>query len=134
MNSSKMFFLYFIILALFTVLDISRFLISKRFYQNQIESLVRTKYDPGSATLLYFLFAFGLMLFVIVPAVNNNSLLQALGLGMLFGLFSHATFALRNMNTIRDYPTSIVLFDVARGVIISGIVCTAAFYISHLIK
>jgi uncharacterized membrane protein len=134
MKFSKMFFLYFIILALFAVLDIAWFLITKRFYQNRIESPVRAKSDLGPAALLYLLFAFGLMLFVIVPAVNNNSLFLALGMGMLFGIFTHATFALRNMNTIRDYPASIVLFDVARAVVMSGIVCTAAFYISHLIK
>jgi uncharacterized membrane protein len=134
MDFLKMFFLYFIIMALFAILDIAWFLITKRFYQNRIESLVRTKFDLSPAALLYLLFAFGLMLFVIVPVVNNNSLLQALGLGMLFGFFTHVTFALRNMNTIRDYPVSIVLCDIARGVVMSGIVCTAAFYISHLIK
>ena len=129
-----MFLMYFITLAVFAVVDlIWVWAISRRLYRTNLEGLLRAKFNVIPAVLFYVLFIFGLMIFVIVPAFNNTSLGQAMGMGVLFGMFTFGTYALVNLAVIRDWSVLIVLVDVIEGMFVTGVACTVAFYMSQLI-
>jgi len=126
--------MYFITLAVFAVVDlIWVWAISRRLYRTNLEGLLRAKFNVIPAVLFYVLFIFGLMIFVIVPAFNNTSLGQAMGMGVLFGMFTFGTYALVNLAVIRDWSVLIVLVDVIEGMFVTGVACTVAFYMSQLI-
>ena len=134
MSFSQMFLMYFITLAVFAVVDlIWVWAISRRLYRTNLEGLLRAKFNVIPAVLFYVLFIFGLMIFVIVPAFNNTSLGQAMGMGVLFGMFTFGTYALVNLAVIRDWSVLIVLVDVIEGMFVTGVACTVAFYMSQLI-
>jgi uncharacterized membrane protein len=134
MSFSQMFLLYFVTLAVFGVVDLLWVWgISRRLYRTNLEGLLRAKFNVIPAVVFYLIYVLGLMVFIIVPAFNNTSLGQAMGMGVLFGMFTFGTYALVNLAVIRDWSLLIVLVDVIEGMFISGLACTVAFYVSQRI-
>ncbi len=134
MSFPQLFLLYFVTLVVFTAVDVIWvWTISRRLYRSNLGDLLKAKFNVIPAVVFYLLYALGLMIFVIVPAVDKNLLGQAMGMGVLFGMFSFGTYALINMAVIRDWSLLIVLVDVIKGMFITGVACTVAFYLSQLI-
>jgi uncharacterized membrane protein len=134
MSFSQMFLLYFVTLAVFAAVDLLWVWgISRRLYRTNLEGLLRAKFNVISAVVFYLLYIIGLMVFVIVPAFNNTSLGQAMGMGVLFGMFTFGTYALVNLAVIRDWSLLIVLIDLIEGMFVTGVACTVAFYLSQMI-
>jgi len=130
-----MFLLYFVTLAVFTAVDLLWVgAISRRLYRRNLEGLLRAKFNVVPAVVFYLLYVVGLMIFVIVPAFNNISLGQAMGMGVLFGGFTFGTYALANLALIRDWSLLIVLVDLIEGMFVTGVACTVAFYVSQVIS
>jgi len=134
MSFSQMFVLYFVTLAIFAGIDMLWWgVLARRFYRRQLESLLRAKFNIIPAVIFYLLFSIGLMVFAIVPAVDNGSLAQAAGLGVLFALFAYGTYALSNLAAIRDWPLIVTVVDVVWGMILSGIVSLVAYNIGQVV-
>ena len=73
---------------------------------------------------------FGMMVFVIYPSFKAEAFLQALWLGMLYGLVTYATFDLTNLALIKGWPATVVLVDIVWGIVLSGIVSSAGYWIA----
>jgi uncharacterized membrane protein len=108
--------------------------ISKNFYRTHLGNLLRDSFNMAPAIIFYLLYIVGLMVFVIVPAVNNGSIAQAAGLGILFGLVAYATYDLSNFATLKNWPLTIVVADLLWGMFISGTVSVIAYFIGHALK
>ncbi len=135
MSFSQMFLLYFITLAVFAVLDLLWvWVISKRLYRSNMESTVKARFNILPAVVFYIAYIIGLMIFVLVPAFNSTSLGHALGMGILYGMFTFGTYSLINMAIIRDWSLLIVLVDLIRGMFITGVASAIGFYISQVIS
>jgi uncharacterized membrane protein len=136
LSFAQMFLLYFITLVAFAGLDLLWVWgISRRLYRSYHEPLLRAKFSVAPAALFYLLFVVGLMVFVVVPAFNRgaDSMGFAMGMGVLFGMFSYGTYALCNLAVIRDWSPLVALIDIIEGGVIAGIACTVAFYLSQII-
>lgn len=134
MSFSQMFLLYFVTLVVFAAVDLLWvWSISRRMYRSNMEGLLRAKFNVIPAVIFYLLYVIGMMIFVIVPAFNNTSLGQAMGMGVLFGLFTYGTYALVNLAVIRDWSLLVVLVDLIEGMFVTGLACTVAFYLSQVI-
>jgi uncharacterized membrane protein len=132
MTFSQKFLIYFISLVVFSGLDLLWiWAISKRLYRTNMEGLLRAKFSIIPAVIFYLLYTLGLMIFVIVPAFNNTSLGQAMGMGVLFGMFTFSTYSLVNLAIVREWSLLTGLVDIIEGMLITGIACTVAFYISQ---
>lgn len=68
-----------------------------------------------AAVIFYLLFLVGLNYFAITPAIKNNSFNLALLNGAFFGFITYATYDLTNLATVKDWPLSITLIDMAWG-------------------
>jgi uncharacterized membrane protein len=135
MSFSQMFLLYFVTLAVFTSLDLLWvWVISKRLYRSSLEGIIRAKFNVVPAVVFYLLYIVGMMIFVLIPAFDNTSLGQALGMGILYGMFTFGTYSLINMAVIRDWSLLIVLVDLIRGMFVTGVASTIGFYISQVIS
>jgi uncharacterized membrane protein len=123
-----MFFkLYGITLPIFFALDMVWLgLVAKPFYSKNIGFLMRADVNWPAAILFYLLFIAGLVLFVIMPAVEKGSWLRALGYGALFGLITYATYDLTNQATMKDWPVIVTVVDMIWGTVLAGSVCTAS--------
>jgi uncharacterized membrane protein len=132
MTFSQKFLIYFVTLVVFGGIDLLWvWAISKRLYRTNMEGLLKAKFSIIPAVVFYLLYTLGMMVFVIVPAFNNTSLGQAMGMGVLFGMFTFGTYSLTNLAVIRDWSLLTALVDIIEGMLITGIACTVAFYISQ---
>ncbi len=123
--------LYFIALPVFLAIDMIWLgLIAKNFYAKQIGFLMKSNINWLAAIIFYLLFIVGLVLFVIMPAMQKNSWLQALLFGALFGLITYATYDLTNLATIKDWPVLVTIIDLIWGTTVAGAVSVISFFIA----
>lgn len=82
-----------------------------------------------AAISFYLLFIFGLLVFVVTPALKDNSLLHAVLYGALFGLITYATYDLTNLATLKNWPLTMTLVDLVWGAVLSASVSAIAFVV-----
>lgn len=122
--------LYLIALPVFFAFDMLWLgLIAKNFYARQIGFLLKPDINWVAAIIFYLIFIAGLVIFVIAPAVEKSSWLQALMLGALFGLITYATYDLTNLATLKDWPFIVTIVDLAWGTALGALVSTTTYFI-----
>lgn len=126
--------LYAIALPVFFAIDMVWIgVVAKGFYRAQIGSLMKSDVNWMAAIIFYLLFIFGLVTFVIAPAVQKGSWTHALLFGALFGLVSYATYDLTNLAVAKDWPLLITLVDLAWGATLAALVSTITYFIANKI-
>ncbi len=105
-------------------------LVAKNFYAKQIGYLMKTNINWTSAVLFYLLFIVGLVLFVVMPALEKHSWQHAILFGALFGLISYATYDLTNLATVKDWPLLVTVVDLIWGMVLAGSVSTLSYLIA----
>ncbi len=123
--------LYFITLPVFFAIDMVWLgLVAKNFYRNQIGFLLKSDFNWAAAIAFYILFIGGLVLFVIMPAVEKDSWKHALLFGALFGLITYATFDLTSLAMFKDWPIQVTIVDLIWGTVLAASVSTATYFIA----
>jgi uncharacterized membrane protein len=126
--------LYAIALPVFFAIDMVWLgLVAKGFYAKQIGSLLKSDVNWTAAILFYLLFIIGLVVFVIAPAVEKNSLVHAVLFGALFGLVCYATYDLTNLALTKDWPLFVTIVDLAWGAVLASSVSVVTYFIAHKI-
>ena len=121
---------FFIALPVFLVIDMVWLgLIAKNFYREQIGALMKASPNWSAAFIFYALFIVGLTLFVIEPALNKGSWVNALLFGALFGLITYATYDLTNLATLKNWPLTLTIVDLIWGATIAGSVSVITYFI-----
>lgn len=127
--------LYLIALPVFLGIDMIWLgLVAKGFYSKQIGFLMRLNVNWAAAIVFYLLFIVGLILFVIIPALDKSSWIQALLLGALFGLITYATYDLTNLATIKDWPLLVTFIDLLWGTTLAASVSVITYFIAISLK
>ncbi len=121
--------------VVFTLIDLVWLVfIARNLYKEKLGHLMAAKTNVPAAVIFYLLFIIAMVFFVINPAVEKQSVLYALGAGALFGLVTYATYDLTNLATLRDWPVSITVIDLAWGTFISSMTAAATTWISGRIS
>ena len=123
--------LYAIALPIFFAIDMVWLgLVAKNFYKSQIGFLMKADVNWVAAIIFYLIFIVGLVLFVIMPAVEKNSLMHALLFGALFGLVCYATYDLTNLALAKDWPLLVTIVDLAWGAALGGLVSVITYVVA----
>ncbi len=126
--------LYLIALPIFLAIDMFWLgLVAKNFYRSQIGSLMKSEINWIAAIIFYLLFIVGLVLFVIIPALDKNSCLKAAVFGALFGLIAYATYDLTNLATLKDWPLMLTVVDLIWGMALASSVSVITYLIASKI-
>ncbi len=113
--------IYLVVLAAFFVIDMIWLgLVAKKFYREQLGSLMRTGVNWPAAIIFYLLFILGLVFFIVYPAVEQGSWFYALWTGAFFGLICYATYDLTNLATLKNWPLKMTIVDLIWGSVLSG--------------
>jgi len=124
--------LYFATLAVFFAVDMFWLgVISRTFYKKQLGFLMAPDINWYAALIFYFLFIFGVLVFVVLPGLKENDLLMMLLKAALFGLITYATYDLTNLATVKDWPLIITVVDLIWGMVLTNIVSLAGFFIGR---
>jgi uncharacterized membrane protein len=100
---------------------------SKRFYAPRIGHLMSESPALAPAAAFYLVYAVGLAAFVVAPAAREGGELSKTFLrGALFGLVCYATYDLTNQATLKAWPLSLTLVDMAWGAALTGTVSAIA--------
>ena len=126
--------LFAIALPVFFAIDmVWLVLIAKNFYRTQIGHLMKADINWAAALIFYAIFLVGLVVFVIAPAIEKNSLWYALLYGSLFGLVCYATYDLTNLAVTKDWPLLVTIVDMIWGTVLSASVATLTYIIAQKI-
>jgi len=126
----RIFFVTFIVFLLIDMVWLG--FIAKDLYKKYIGYIMSPKPNWIAAIIFYVIFIIGLMYFVLNPALKNESALQALFAGMLFGLITYATYDLTNLATLKDWPLKITVIDLIWGTSLSGLTSIASYFVNRL--
>ena len=94
--------------------------VAKGFYAQEMGALLRPDVRWGAALTFYALYVAAIVVFVVAPAVERESLRRAVGLGAFFGLCAYATYDLTSLALIRDFPVRMVFVDLAWGTVLTA--------------
>ena len=107
--------------AIFAVLDLIWLgLVAKDLYRSQLSGLMAERLNLPAAAAFYLLYALGLSLFVVAPALQSGTWKAACLWGALFGLVAYATYDLTNLATLRGWPVALSLIDMLWGAAVSA--------------
>ena len=122
---------YFIALIVFFLIDLFWLVVvARKLYQQELGYIMSEKPNWIVAALFYLIFIAGLVCFVINPAMEKNSWIFALLVGMLFGFITYSTYDLTNLATLKDWPLKITIIDLIWGSSLGGLVSTVTFFIA----
>jgi uncharacterized membrane protein len=105
-------------------------LVASSFYKKHLGYLMAPTINWYAAIIFYLLFIFGILVFVVLPGIKENSLQNTILRAALFGLITYATYDLTNLATIKDWPLIVTLVDLGWGMALSTIVGVAGYYVA----
>lgn len=120
--------LYFTTLLAFFAIDMVWLgLVARTFYRTQLDFLLRPDTNWAAAILFYLLFILGIVVFVVLPGLEDDSLKTTILRAALFGLVTYATYDLTNLATVKDWPLLVTIVDLAWGTVLSIAVSCVGF-------
>ena len=121
--------LYLATLAAFFVVDMLWLgLIARTFYKKYLGYLMAPSVNWPAAIIFYLLFIVGILVFVVLPGLEKQSLKITIIRAVLFGLITYATYDLTNLATVKDWPLAVTLVDLAWGMVLTTLVSMAGFF------
>lgn len=93
------------------------------FYKKYIGYLMGESFKWGAAVVFYPLYALAIVIFIVAPALRNQtSLIHTFLLGALLGLTAYGAYDLTNHATIKDWSIVMTLVDMLWGAVLTGAV------------
>jgi uncharacterized membrane protein len=97
-------------------------------YRPAIGELLRSGFNAPPAVAFYLIYVFGL---VSLSIRSSARLSQAMSRGAVYGFCAYATYDLTNQATLRHWPLTLSLVDMAWGTALSA-VAAACGYIAYV--
>lgn len=121
---------YAAVAVIFLVLDaIWLGFVARDFYADQLGDLMRDKPDFGVAGLFYLVYAAGIVLFAVQPGLQAQSWRLSLGYGAALGFLAYGTYDMTNLATIRGWPVTMAVVDIAWGTAVTALTAGGAVWI-----
>jgi uncharacterized membrane protein len=99
--------------------------VAKSFYQDGIGHLMADRPIIPVAAAFYVMYAAGLVFFAVVSTETASGYGKTALYGALFGFFAYATYDLTNLATLKNWPVSLALVDMAWGATVSAVSAAA---------
>ncbi len=90
-------------------------------FQRAIGNLLRPTPSIPTIIVFYLVYAAALTTLAVLPSIERGSIIEAAWRSTLFGLAAYATYDLTNYATLKDWPLSMALMDLAWGTSASAI-------------
>jgi uncharacterized membrane protein len=128
----KYFGIYLSFLVALIAIDLVWLLgIAKNVYREQMGDLMASEPKLAAGLAFYLIYALGVCIFVILPALSKQSFMYALQYGALFGFFCYMTYDLTNLAVIRNFPTQLAFIDIAWGSFVTAMCAGLAYWVGN---
>lgn len=129
MNLGKLAALYGITTIVFFAFDfVWLSTATSRLYKPMLGDLLAEKPLLGVAAVFYLVYVVGILVFAVMPGLQEGAVLGALWRGALFGFLAYATYDLSNLSTLRGWSWQISVIDMVWGTTLNSVVAVAGFY------
>lgn len=105
--------------------------LARDFYREKLAFVLSNETNWAAAIIFYLMYIGGILYFAVVPGLRAGDWQTALLNGALFGFFCYATYDLTNMATIREWPLIVVIVDIIWGMVLTGTVAFAGYWIGR---
>jgi uncharacterized membrane protein len=130
MNVGGVIVSYILTALVFFAIDLAWLgLVARDMYRRHIGHLMSSRVNWVAGVFFYLTFIVGILVFAVYPSVDKGSVLHAAARGALFGFFAYSTYDLTNLATLKDWPLSITIIDIAWGMVLTGAVSAVGFFI-----
>jgi len=102
---------------------------TSRFYRAELGAMLLEKPNLLVAGLFYLVYAAGVVVFAVVPALDAGSWPRASLLGAALGLIAYGTYDFTNLATLKNWPTVVSFVDLAWGICLTSISATLGFMV-----
>lgn len=127
--------LYFSFLITLVVVDTIWLLgIAKQLYRDEMGDLMTDEPKLAFGLAFYVLYAIGVCIFVIVPALEKQSWFDAVLYGALFGFFCYMTYDLTNLTVVRNFPMRLAFIDIAWGSFLTAVLSGFIYWVGKKIS
>lgn len=99
-------------------------------YRAQLGPLLLESPRWPAALAFYLLYGVGLVVFAVLPALQQGGWQRSARLGALLGTVAYATYDLSNLATLRDWPLGLSLIDIAWGALLSALAASAGLLLA----
>jgi uncharacterized membrane protein len=102
------------------------------FYRPAMGGLAMDGFRLGPAVAFYLLYAFGVVFFAVSPALAAQNWKMAAGYGLALGLIGYGVYDLTNQATLKTWPLTLTLVDMAWGSFLTGLAALAGYVAGRL--
>ena len=102
--------------------------VAKGFYASQLGSLMSDRINFVAAGGFYLAYVAGIVFFAVAPALAEGSWKKAALNGAFLGLLAYGTYDMTNIATLRNWPLTMSLVDLAWGGILTGISASIGYW------
>jgi uncharacterized membrane protein len=106
--------------------------VARDFYKKEMGEIMLDKPRFAVAALFYVLFAAGIVVLVVTPAVTAGEWHKAALFGALFGLCAYGAYDLTNLATLRHWSLVLTAVDMAWGTFLTSLAASAGFFAGRL--
>lgn len=105
--------------------------VSAGFYRPRLGALLLDQPNLMIAGLFYLFYVAGIVYFAVAPALAGDGWSKALIAGLVLGFVAYGTYDLTNLSTLRDWPWSVTLVDLAWGTALTGVAAVSGFFLTQ---
>jgi len=103
--------------------------VAREFYKSQLGNMLQDKPIWSVAILFYLVHAAGVAVFAVPPSVTAGTWTSALLYGALFGFCVYGAYDFTNLATLRGWPWTVSVVDLAWGTAATAIATVIAFLV-----
>ncbi len=108
-------------------------IVAKKFYGEQIGSLMKSQMDWLAVVGVYVLLVVGVLAFVVLPNLESGSLVRVLMMGALFGFVTYGVYDLTNMATLKNWTYLMVVVDMLWGMFLCGVASGVGYWVGRML-
>ena len=127
--------LYLLTIPVFFAIDMIWLgFVARAFYVKHLGYILSPQVNWTAAIAFYLMYIVGIIFFAVRPALDAESLQRAVLYGAFFGFITYATYDLTNLATLRDWPLTVVIVDIAWGTVLCALVASGSYLIGRWLQ
>jgi uncharacterized membrane protein len=103
-------------------------------YKPRMGSLLLDKPNLPVAALFYLMYVIGILIFAVLPALEQGSWVRALWAGALMGFVAYGTYDMTNLATLANWSPTLSAVDMLWGTIATGTAATVGYFITRSVS
>lgn len=109
-------------------------LVAKGFYRRHLGAMLLDTFRLDAAAAFYLLYAAGVVVLAVQPALARGGAARAALLGGMLGLVAYAAYDLTNLATLRGFPPRVVVVDLVWGTLMTAGVAGASVALARALR